>query len=125
MTDKFEDEPVIDDAPVRLTDDEIKEFAKGILDGRLFTSYHISQREMADHRLFGMIFMPVGLGGLRHYNPEKIGAIVEWIDKAGPRSVNGYPIFFSCRVVHTDDWKRIVEIYERLNVVLTSELSQS
>lgn len=32
-----------------------------------------------------------------------------WIDKANPMSVNGYPTFFSCRLVHKDDWKVIGE----------------
>jgi hypothetical protein len=37
---------------------------------------------------------------------QNLGVIWEWMAKAGPRSINGYPIFFSCRLMHRDDWTR-------------------
>jgi hypothetical protein len=37
---------------------------------------------------------------------SNIGVIYEWMEKAGPRSVNGYPTFFSCRLLHKEDWER-------------------
>jgi len=38
---------------------------------------------------------------------RNVGALYEYMDKAAPRSINGYPCFFSCEVLHTDDWKRV------------------
>jgi hypothetical protein len=53
--------------------------------------------------------MPIGLGGLGGVDVDQIGAIIEYLDKAGERSINGYPIFMSCRVVHKDDWAQVAE----------------
>ena len=44
---------------------------------------------------------------------KQIGCIYEFVDKAGPRSINGYPIFFSFRMIHTDDWARAAAAIER------------
>lgn len=40
-----------------------------------------------------------------HYFKD-IGVVWEWLSKAGPRSINGYPIFFSCRLMHREDWEK-------------------
>jgi hypothetical protein len=37
---------------------------------------------------------------------ENLGCIWESIDQAGPRTINGMPIFFSCHIMHAEDWKR-------------------
>ena len=49
--------------------------------------------------------------GLRPFKPESVGNVVEDIAKAGPMAVNGHPVFLSCRVIHVEDWERIVELY--------------
>jgi len=44
-----------------------------------------------------MIFMSLALGALADMTEEAIndiGLIYEYWDQAGPRSINGYPIFF-------------------------------
>jgi hypothetical protein len=38
-----------------------------------------------------------------------LGILWEWMHKAGPRSVNGYPIFFSLRIMHREDWNRALK----------------
>ena len=37
---------------------------------------------------------------------QNLGVIYEEISKAGPRSVNGQPIFMSCRILNRSDWIR-------------------
>jgi hypothetical protein len=37
---------------------------------------------------------------------QQIGVLWEWMSKAGPRAINGYPTFFSVRLLHRDDWER-------------------
>jgi hypothetical protein len=46
----------------------------------------------------------VGRAYQHHF--QNLGVIWEWMDKAGPRAINGYPIFFSCRIMHAEDWNR-------------------
>jgi len=45
----------------------------------------------------------LGFGNTRLQN---IGVIYEYISKAGPRSINGYPCFFSFRILNKADWLR-------------------
>lgn len=44
---------------------------------------------------------------------EQIGIFWEYLDQAGPRSINGMPMFFSVRIMHKDDWQRAAAAYER------------
>lgn len=41
-----------------------------------------------------------------------IGMIYEDMDKALPRTVNGYPMFFSCKILNKKDSIRFIEIYK-------------
>jgi hypothetical protein len=98
---------------IRMSDEDLRDFVLGLCDGRVFTSAHIRN----DHDI-GMVFMPLKFGALRYYHPkeiDQIGVIWEYRDKAGPMDVNGMPSFFSCRIMHKDDWKRAVKAYEKEN----------
>ena len=41
---------------------------------------------------------------------EQLGIIWEYLSEALPRSINGYPIFMSCRVMNKADWERVVTV---------------
>jgi hypothetical protein len=113
MSDSDGDEPEeMDRAPARLSDEQIKEYARGLHDGRLFTNFHIPEEQAL--QMVPSIFMPIGMGALSSYDHTKLGAIVEWLEEAGPRSVNGYPIFMSCTVIHREDWGKITDLYHKL-----------
>jgi len=45
-----------------------------------------------------------------HYY-EPLGIMWEWLRAAGPRSINGYPIFFSMRLLHKKDWLKAHRAY--------------
>lgn len=101
MTENAESEP-LRDVP-RLEPDEINQMVIDLAQNRLVVASALPPD------MLPMVFMVLGLGGLRGLDGEQIGNIVEHIDKAGPRSVNGYPTFFSCKVIHKDDWSVITE----------------
>lgn len=100
----------------RLNDDDMKEIAAGLLGGRYFTLYDIEgandDPENFNAERFwrdaAMVFMPLALGGLEGLDIDELGNIIEDLNKAGPRSANGYPVFFSCRLIHKDDWDNIL-----------------
>lgn len=86
-----------------LPQDALRKFVADFLAGHIFTS-----AQVRDTSVLQMVFMVIALGGL---DPEKtdlesIGVIYEYMDKAGPRSINGYPVFFSCKLLSRDDWIR-------------------
>jgi len=44
---------------------------------------------------------------------KNIGMLYEQNSKAGPTSINGYSIFFSCVIVSREDTKRFIEMYNK------------
>ncbi len=90
----------------RLPEEDVRKFVLDFLAGQIFTS---AQVRGGDPTILGMVFMPVFFGTFSAYNPqslEDIGILWEYMDRAGPRSINGYPIFTSMRVMHRLDWER-------------------
>jgi hypothetical protein len=91
---------------VNLSDDKLREFVLALADGRIFTSAQLPKGQ--DH-LLPMIFMPVAMGSFADVakrDLENIGVIYEYTNQAGPRAINGYPMFHSLRVLNKSDWER-------------------
>jgi hypothetical protein len=103
------DEPKKGHAKVpRLSDDELREFVNDFTSGLIFSNVHFRSAE-EEKSLLGSVFMPLVFGALSRYSVEEIqniGLMYEHINKAGPMAINGYPIFFSMRLMHKDDWDR-------------------
>lgn len=89
----------------RMSVAEIKEFVLGFCDGRIWTD----QMCHSEHDI-GLVFMVLTLGGLKDTKVEDIGCIWEWRRVAGRQSVNGQPIFFSCHIMHKDDWHVCIDL---------------
>ena len=106
----------------RKTEEELREFIVGFLSNRYFTTAHLRESQTD---LLGMIFLPIAMGALAQYNPDSlrdIGLFYEENAKALPRSINGYPIFMSVRMLHRLDWERarkvIVAEEERMKALV-------
>jgi hypothetical protein len=87
------------------TDAEIKQLAVDTLADKIFWMTMIDRIEDV-----GMVFMVFAL-----MEPEDRRALLanrpilyEYIDKAGPRSVNGYPCFMSFQWVTDDDYQKVI-----------------
>lgn len=86
--------------------DELRKFVDGVASHQILILQDIV---VIDPTLAGNVFLPLQLGILKDLNEEnikQIGTIWEWKSKASTISINGYPMFFSCRIMHMDDWKR-------------------
>lgn len=44
---------------------------------------------------------------------KNIGMLYEENSKAGPRGINGYPIFMSCQILSIEDTNRFLDLYKR------------
>jgi hypothetical protein len=93
----------------RLSAEDIKELAVGIMAGSVFGSWGVRSGDD-----LGMVFMPLVLGGRP---PACAMHIYEWLEKSGPRSINGMPIFTSYRVLTFDDSKRVHSMLQKLKEV--------
>ena len=101
--------------PGRMNDEEIRQFVLDFVAGKIFTDRHVNDVDM-----LGMVFPVLALGGFGDVTEEEaanIGLIWEDINKAGPRSVNGMPMFLSCHLMHKDD-------FERARVAIDKELKR-
>ena len=115
----------------RKTDEEVRELALALFKGEIFTSAHL--RNQSD---VTMVFMPIALGCFSPQgdnNAEKfidevnsrpviedIAVVYEYMSKAGPRSINGYPCFTSLSFLNKEDWKRVLEKHKEIESALSS-----
>lgn len=89
------------------SDEELKQLAKDMYDRKVITSVELDGEEV------GQVFMLLPLMG-----PDALKClddaafIYEYLDKAGPISVNGKPCFMSFGIVHKDDRVRFAGYLE-------------
>jgi hypothetical protein len=92
------------------TNDELKQIAIDLYDGRIF-----SDRQVVNPKDMAMVFMPLALGALSKMSKEDtddINMIYEYLDKAGPRSINGMPNFFSVNLLRNAEAKTMFKFYD-------------
>ena len=106
----------------KLEDSELRKVAMDILDGKIFTDRHLPP---GDERMLASVFMVLIFAGdsLKDV-AQDIGLIYEYIDKAGPGSVNGYPTFFSFRLLHKDNTVKMEEYYKQFKEAKDKMLNQ-
>jgi hypothetical protein len=108
------------------SDEQIKELAVGLMGGAVYTDFDVF-RAGGD---LALTFMPLAfmedddrksLVDFLLPDPEHMetfGMMYEWLDKAGPRHVNGQPMFFSIQVLSPEDRERVMAVIDRLRAVL-------
>jgi len=78
----------------------------------VFSSVHLYLDNAGD--MIPSVFFPIALGGLKDVFPTEEDfksfnpVFYEYMERAGPRSVNGYPSFFSMHMIRLDEWNEIV-----------------
>ena len=93
------------------TDEELKQIAIDFVAGKVFTNQHV------DGFSVGIVFTPlIFIGEI----PENLGLIFEYIDKAGPRSINGYPMFTSCQFLNQHDLTILIEKIDKVKEALNA-----
>ncbi len=85
-----------------MTPTELATLAMDVHHGKVFGSWNIHQSDFVGS--LSIIFMPIALG---LELPEGTAHVYEYLDKASPRGVNGYPTFFSCRTLDQQSWKTV------------------
>ncbi len=97
----------------RLTPEEIADMAAALVGDRLCVASALPE-DMIDH-----VFMPLGLMGFpSDIEPEDVGNVVEFLSKALPTGINGYPVFLSMRIVHKEDWAQVIERFTKAQEAL-------
>lgn len=87
----------------RKTDEELRELAVHLCAGRVFTERCVPEQ---DRYMLRLIFLPFTF---MDEVPDNLGLVYEYLDEAVPQSINGYPQFFTCRFLATEDIPRFRE----------------
>lgn len=106
------------------SDEEIKQLALDVMADKVFTSLHIREGEMA--RMLPSIFMPLiflegsegGAEFLERLKSGEITLIYEYLSKAGPRAINGYPSFLSMCCLNRADHEALSNMLKKLQAAL-------
>lgn len=84
---------------------EIETLAWDITGGRVFGTWGCSPDQM---QMSFMILAFMETKHIKNLQDQGIAHLYEYIDKAGPRSVNGYPSFMSAQYLSKDDWDKVL-----------------
>ncbi len=103
-----------------LSDGQVKVLAERILKNEIFTDHQVREQDLVPS-----IFLPVALMG---DDPEACGAfkknppgmIYAEMKDAAPRTINGYPMFFSCSFLSHKDTERVFAVYQAMTEALAS-----
>jgi hypothetical protein len=100
---------------------DLKKLAVDIVEKHVLTDQHLRN----NMRLLHHVFIPLALGGLDNIDPNDVGLIYEYYDKSGPRSINGYPTFFSMYLLNKKDaeWtlKLVAQLQEQRQAFLEED----
>jgi hypothetical protein len=97
-----------------MTPEEIKKLATDTFKEKIFFSTMI--REIDAH-LLASIFIPVSLldnNQIKQLAKDRVSAFYEYMDKALPRVINGYPMFSSMRTITVDDLAEVQLLVKNL-----------
>lgn len=92
-----------------LVEEEIKKLADDIYRCIVFTDRHIKNPDDISR-----VFMPLVLLKKEQIEEFKVnppGLIYEYMDRAGPMSINGMPMFYSFRFLNQEDAKKVNDKY--------------
>ncbi len=103
----------------RKSESELHGIAVGIAQNAIFTDRHIAP---GDEKLASMIFMPLGFLDrkqlLKLQRKQRPGLVYAKMEHAGPRAINGYPMFFECSMLHPKDaqvvWQKYLSITQAM-----------
>lgn len=93
------------------TDEELKKLAIDIHKGAVFGSWAVEESMLT------MVFMALSLmdksaiQDIQKYNPVHL---YEYINKALPRGINGYPMFTSFSMLNKEEWATVRMYIEKL-----------
>jgi len=113
----------ITEKPKEKTDEELKQLALDILEGRVFTDRHCSEPYE-----ISMVFMPLVFldeAGIEQLKADDPGMVYEYLTEAGPRSCNGLPNFFSMKLLSQDGTKKVMAIYDQLKEARSKAVAEA
>ena len=95
-----------------MSDEEIKKLAEDLYKGLIYTDKHIQDPNDVARVFQPLIFLKEEQLEELKNNPP--GLIYENWSEAGPRSINGMPMFWSFKMISQEDSKKLFEYYNKI-----------
>jgi hypothetical protein len=105
------------------TDEELKKIARDLYDGKIFTDRHL--QSLDELRMVFMVLAFMDQTEIKQMEENKVDMVFEYLDKAGPRAVNGKPCFFSCQTATQDEVAKINTYYKAIKAADDSKKVQA
>lgn len=97
-----------------MKDEELKELAKDLYSGRIFTDRHLDEHIDIQSVFMALMFLESETKAGKDFFDSKPALIYEYLDQAGPMSINGYPMFFSFRYLNQVECDKMFSYYEKI-----------
>lgn len=110
---KKEEAAPLGDWPPHKHEDLIK-IAKGLRSGEIFCDRHLRRHEDIQ-MVFMVLFFITEQSFFDRLKAFPPGMMYEWLDKAAPRGVNGYPCFFSAHILNRADTDTVMQMIKTLD----------
>lgn len=101
-----------------MTDQEIRQFAEDMYKGLIFTDRHVRIPDDIPRVFMPLLLLGEELAEELRKNPP--GMIYEYMDKAGPKAIDGMPMFLSFKIVSIDDAKKVFEHYNKIKEAIAN-----
>jgi hypothetical protein len=95
----------------------LRALALDIVEGKVFGSWSLRNPDK-DLQLVFMVLLFCKKGDI----PKDTGAIYEYMDRAGPTSINGMPTFFSCGFLTQAEYKEVCVYVQEIRKIRESFL---
>jgi hypothetical protein len=93
-----------------MSNEALARFVDDWASGRIFSDRHVDGPHLQ------LVFLPLALGALSKLSKKHVASIgliyADGSDRKARMSVNGMPIFASCRLMHKKDWALVVPAIE-------------
>ena len=94
------------------TEHELKQLAVDIVEGKVFGTWNLNNPDMVGSVFMGMNFMTQKQAD--DLQAKEVAHFYEYLDKAGPMSVNGMPTFFSMNYLNKQEAGKLQTLIEDL-----------
>lgn len=94
------------------TDEELRHLAMHLVHGNIFGSW-----DCPDTDILRMVFLTVGLyttENLQELKDAGVHGFYEYMDKAGPRTINDYPMFLSVKFLSKNEMEKMSAYCDQL-----------
>jgi len=108
-----------------MNEKELKQLAIDIVENKVFGTWQMNENDLSHMHIVFMPLIAISDETKQEMRSNNTIHLYEYYDKAGPRSVNGMPCFFSFRSISKDDWDKVLKYAKEYEIRVKSFLNKN